>query len=60
MREGFTTRDVETPTTPIHLRTGGAGPPLLLHGYPQSHVTRHPAAPLLAQRCTVICADLRG
>ena len=61
MFEGFTTREIETAGTEIHLRTGGAGPPLLLlHGYPQSHVMWHLVAPRLAERFTVVCADLRG
>ena len=61
MFEGFTTRDVATSATTIHLRTGGAGPPLLLlHGYPQSHVMWHLVAPLLAERFTVVGAQLRG
>jgi hypothetical protein len=32
MFDGFTTRDVETDETTIHLRTGGGPPLLLLHG----------------------------
>ena len=40
---------------------GGGGPPLLLlHGYPQTHVCWHKVAPILAQRWTVVCPDLRG
>ena len=40
---------------------GGSGPPLLLlHGYPQSHLMWHAAAPLLAERHTVVAADLAG
>ena len=36
----------------IFLRTGGAGPPLLLlHGYPQTHVGWHRVAPELARHC---------
>ncbi len=43
-------------------RVGGSGPPLLLlHGYPQTHLMWHAAAPLLAQRgFTVVAADLAG
>jgi haloacetate dehalogenase len=33
---------------------------LLLHGYPQTHVMWHRVAPALAERSTVVCADLRG
>jgi haloacetate dehalogenase len=40
---------------------GGSGPPLLLlHGYPQSHLMWHAVAPLLAERHTVVAADLAG
>jgi haloacetate dehalogenase len=40
---------------------GGSGDPvLLLHGYPQTHVCWHRVAPILAERFTIICADLRG
>jgi haloacetate dehalogenase len=61
MFEGFEQRDVTTGDTTIHIRVGGDGPPLLLlHGYPQSHVMWHLVAPVLAERCTVVCADLRG
>ncbi|MGI9491086.1 MAG: alpha/beta fold hydrolase [Geminicoccaceae bacterium] len=61
MFEGFEQRDIETGETVIHARTGGSGPPLLLlHGYPQTHVTWHLVAPVLAEHFTVVCADLRG
>jgi haloacetate dehalogenase len=35
-------------------------PLLLLHGYPQSHVIWHKVAPALAERFSVVVADLRG
>lgn len=45
----------------INYRKGGSGPPLLLlHGYPQTHVIWHEIADQLAERFTVIAADLRG
>ncbi len=45
----------------MRLRTGGAGPALLLlHGYPQTHVLWRKVAPRLASRFTVVAADLRG
>ncbi|UEM19447.1 alpha/beta hydrolase [Skermanella mucosa] len=45
----------------IHAAVGGVGPPLLLlHGYPQTHVTWHRVAPILARRFTVVAPDLRG
>ena len=40
---------------------GGSGPPLLLlHGHPQTHAIWHRVAPTLAQRHTLVAADLRG
>ncbi|MDX1512355.1 MAG: alpha/beta hydrolase [Gammaproteobacteria bacterium] len=58
---GFETRRIATRETEIHCVTGGSGPPLLLlHGYPQTHVMWHRAAPMLAQHFTVVAADLRG
>ena len=45
----------------IHCAHGGEGPPLLLlHGYPQTHAIWHKVAQQLAQRYSVVCADLRG
>jgi haloacetate dehalogenase len=59
--DGFETRRISTSGTEIHLRLGGDGPPLLLlHGYPQTHVMWHRMAPALAERFTVVAADLRG
>jgi haloacetate dehalogenase len=61
MFEGFESATVETEHTPIFIRRGGTGPPLLLlHGFPQTHVMWHRVAPALAESFTVICADLRG
>lgn len=58
---GFRMLDVTTSGTTIRLRTGGSGPALLLlHGYPQTHVLWHKIAPRLAERFTVVVADLRG
>lgn len=58
---GFETRRLAGDGADIHLRMGGEGPPLvLLHGYPQSHVTWHRVAPELARHFTVILPDLRG
>ena len=61
MFEGFATHRIRTAGAEIFLRAGGQGPPLLLlHGYPQTHAIWHRVAPALAQRFTLICADLRG
>jgi haloacetate dehalogenase len=61
MFDGFTRQHITTPETTISLVRGGRGAPLLLlHGYPQTHVCWHRVAPLLAERFTVVCPDLRG
>jgi haloacetate dehalogenase len=58
---GFAETELQTPRGPIHARVGGAGPPLLLlHGYPQTHLMWHAVAPRLAERFTVVAADLPG
>ena len=58
---GFEQRSVPTSGATIHCVVGGSGPPLLLlHGYPQTHAMWHRVAPRLAERHTVVCADLRG
>ena len=58
---GFRWRDVEANGTRIRCAVGGKGPPLLLlHGHPQTHLTWHKIAPTLAERFTVVAADLRG
>jgi haloacetate dehalogenase len=61
MFEGFETRRVAANGVEINLVTGGSGPPvLLLHGYPQTHAIWRKVAPRLAERYTVVAADLRG
>lgn len=61
MFEGFCRKRISTRETVINLIQGGDGPAVLfLHGYPQTHVMWHKVAPLLAQRYTVVCPDLRG
>jgi haloacetate dehalogenase len=58
---GFRSSEVPTSRGPVHAVVGGSGPPLLLlHGYPQSSLMWHAAAPLLAQRHTVVVTDLAG
>lgn len=58
---GFRRSTLDAEGVPVHLVTGGSGPPLLLlHGYPQTHALWHKVAPRLAQRFTVVAADLRG
>jgi haloacetate dehalogenase len=61
MFDGFVTHEIETARGTIVARVGGSGPPvLLLHGYPQTHLMWHSAAPLLAERFTVVAPDLPG
>jgi haloacetate dehalogenase len=61
MFDQFIRQQVKTQETTINLVRGGNGDPvLLLHGYPQTHVCWHRVAPILADRFTVVCPDLRG
>ncbi len=61
MFEGFRREFIQANGVEIHAVVGGEGPPLLLlHGYPQTHVIWHKIAPALAERFTVVAADLRG
>src|SRR4051812_10714102 len=58
---GFETQMLPTARGAVHTRVGGSGPPvLLLHGYPQTHLMWRGVAPLLAERHTVVAADLAG
>lgn len=60
-QHGFTQHDIDVEGVRVHAVTGGSGPPvLLLHGYPQTHAMWHRVAPALAERHTVVAADLRG
>jgi haloacetate dehalogenase len=57
----FAERRLKGDGAEVFARIGGAGfPLLLLHGYPETHVCWHKLAPRLAQRYTVVAADLRG
>jgi haloacetate dehalogenase len=59
--EGFDQLDLDTPRGRVRARVGGSGPPvLLLHGYPETHLMWHAVAPELAERFTVVAADLPG
>jgi len=61
MFEGFTLDMIDLPQATLRVRYGGSGPPvLLLHGHPRTHATWARVAPLLTQRHTVVCPDLRG
>ncbi|WP_029059902.1 alpha/beta fold hydrolase [Stappia stellulata] len=58
---GFSWRDIDAHGIRIRTATGGEGPPLLLmHGHPQTHLSWHKVAPILARRFTVVLTDLRG
>lgn len=61
MFDGFTLETIDLPEARLRVRHGGSGPPLLLlHGHPRTHATWHRVAPVLAERFTVVCPDLRG
>ncbi|MPZ71849.1 MAG: alpha/beta fold hydrolase [Nitriliruptorales bacterium] len=61
MFDGFEMSTIAVAGGSLRVRRGGVGPPvLLLHGHPQTHVMWHAVAPVLAERHTVICADLTG
>jgi haloacetate dehalogenase len=58
---GFRLDRIDTGDVRLRVRHGGAGSPvLLLHGHPRTHTTWHRVAPILAERHTVVCPDLRG
>ncbi|GAB3474471.1 alpha/beta fold hydrolase [Nocardiopsis coralliicola] len=45
----------------LNAAVGGDGPAVvLLHGFPQTHLMWRHVAPMLAERHTVVCPDLRG
>lgn len=61
MFPGFSLDEIDVGTVRLRVRHGGHGPAVvLLHGHPRTHATWHRVAPLLADRHTVICPDLRG
>ena len=61
MIEGFEEGAEDVGEATIAYEAAGAGPPLLLlHGYPQTRTCWHRVAPALAERFTVVAADLRG
>src|ERR1700674_4440154 len=54
---GFKEAKVQISGATINVVSGGQGPPLLLHGHPQSHAEWHKVAPLFAKEFTVVAAD---
>ncbi|HTO60618.1 MAG TPA: alpha/beta hydrolase, partial [Bradyrhizobium sp.] len=58
---GYDAKWIDTSAGRIFARVGGKGPPLLLlHGFSETHVMWHRVAPKLADRFTLIIADLPG
>src|SRR6187455_2276902 len=58
---GYASEWINTSSGRIFARVGGKGPPLLLlHGFSSTHVMWHTVAPQLADRFTLIIADLPG
>lgn len=58
---GFEYQRIDVEGVTINCAIKGAGPPLLmLHGYPENHLTWRHVAPALAENYTVVVADLRG
>jgi len=56
---GYDAKWIDTSAGRIFARVGGKGPPLLLlHGFSETHVMWHRVAPQLADRFTLIIADL--
>lgn len=59
--DDFDQQTIDVGETRIFARCGGNGPPLLLlHGFPETSLMWRNVAPILAERFTVVCADLRG
>jgi haloacetate dehalogenase len=58
---GYASQSIETRSGRIFARIGGHGPPLLLlHGFSETHVMWHRVAPKLADKFTLVIADLPG
>jgi pimeloyl-ACP methyl ester carboxylesterase len=58
---GYAPKWINTTSGRIFARVGGKGPPLLLlHGFSETHVMWHRVAPQLADKFTLIIADLPG
>ncbi len=58
---GFASHTASTAAGRVFARVGGSGPPLaLLHGFPETGAMWHRIAPRLAERFTLVIADLRG
>lgn len=61
MFKGFDRKQVDVGVVTINCVIAGDGPPvLMLHGFPQNLAMWATVAPKLAEKFTVVCADLRG
>ena len=59
--DGFAAHVLPTQRGDVFALVGGDGPPvLLLHGYPETHLMWHGVVAPLAERFTVVAADLPG
>ncbi len=59
--DGFAQARLTVGEVTLRVRSGGAGPPLLLlHGYPETHLMWGGIAGQLAREFTVVAPDLRG
>lgn len=56
----FRYQTIDADGVPINCAVGGDGPPLMPHGYPQTHLIWHEVAPRLARDQTVVLTDLRS
>ncbi|RWC25523.1 alpha/beta hydrolase [Mesorhizobium sp.] len=61
MFDDFQAAEIDIGAAGIFCLRAGNGPPLLLlHGFPQTRLMWRDVAPILADRFSVVCADLRG
>ena len=61
MFDGFQQASLDIGEASIFARWAGSGPPLLLlHGFPETHLTWRDVVPALRRAFKVVCADLRG
>ncbi|WP_192257814.1 alpha/beta fold hydrolase [Mesorhizobium silamurunense] len=61
MFDDFESAHIDTGEAQIFIRAAGSGPGLLLlHGFPETHLMWRDVALKLANRFSVVCADLRG
>jgi pimeloyl-ACP methyl ester carboxylesterase len=56
----FTSRYIDTGEVRLHAVIGGDGPPLLVHGWPETRYAWRQLMPTLARDFTVVAVDQRG